>query len=145
TAGRRGPAGDRLPAAAEPPRLGPARRRASPVSAWHRRLQGGVAALMLAAGLWFVGGAAWIHAEALLAHALIEHAWVGNLASGSPEQGWWPWADTTPVARLAFVAQRRSMIVLAGASGPVLAFGPGHRAGSALPGSRGNSVISAHR
>ena len=30
-------------------------------------------------------------------------------------------------------------------SGRVLAFGPGHRAGSAMPGAAGNSVISAHR
>ena len=37
------------------------------------------------------------------------------------------------------------MIVLAGDSGRVLAFGPGHRHGSAPPGSSGNSVISAHR
>ena len=50
-----------------------------------------------------------------------------------------------PVGRLEFVRQRQSMIVLAGDTGRVLAFGPGHRPGSSLPGDSGNSVISAHR
>ncbi len=36
-------------------------------------------------------------------------------------------------------------IVLAGASGRSLAFGPGHLTGTALPGARGNSVITGHR
>jgi sortase A len=38
-----------------------------------------------------------------------------------------------------------SLIVLEGASGRNLAFGPTHDAASALPGDRGNSVIAAHR
>lgn len=109
------------------------------------RFRSGAAVLLLATGLWSVGGAAWIQAKALLAQALIEQAWSGNLARGEPVQRPWSWADTTPIARLAFVRQRQSMIVLAGDSGAVLAFGPGHRDGSALPGGGGNSVISAHR
>jgi sortase A len=115
------------------------------VIARQARLQRAVTVLMLAVGLWCVGSAAWIPAKALLAQALIEQAWIGNRAGGAPAQRPWSWADTTPVARLAFVRQRRSMIVLAGDSGAVLAFGPGHRQGTALPGGRGNSVISAHR
>ena len=112
---------------------------------WQGRLQAGVAILALAVGLWYLGAAAWIHVKALLAQVLIEHAWIDNLAKGEPVQRPWSWADTVPVARLEFVRQRRSMIVLAGDSGRVLAFGPGHRPGSALPGAQGNSVISAHR
>jgi len=49
------------------------------------------------------------------------------------------------VARITFVEQARSLIVLDGDSGRVLAFGPGRRAGSPLPGSAGNSVVSGHR
>jgi sortase A len=109
------------------------------------RLRIGLAMLMLAVGLWYLGGAAWIHGKASLAQFLIQQAWVGNLASGAPGKRPWSWADTTPVARLEFVRQRRSMIVLAGDSGRVLAFGPGHRPGSAPPGGAGNTVISAHR
>jgi sortase A len=37
------------------------------------------------------------------------------------------------------------VLVLAGASGRTLAFGPGHLHGSALPGDAGNAVITAHR
>jgi len=36
-------------------------------------------------------------------------------------------------------------IVLAGASGSSLAFGPGHLFGSPLPGQQGNTVIAGHR
>jgi sortase A len=36
-------------------------------------------------------------------------------------------------------------IVLAGASGSSLAFGPGHLFGSSLPGQQGNTVIAGHR
>jgi sortase A len=103
------------------------------------------ALLLLAAGLWLLGGAGWIHAKALLAQVLIQQAWNGNVAEGRSLQRPWSWADTTPVARLEFVRQRQSMIVLSGDAGRVLAFGPGHRAGSALPGGAGNSVVSAHR
>ena len=109
------------------------------------RLQAAAAGLMLAAGLWFVGDAAWLQGKALLAQALIERAWAANLDGRSPQARPWSWADTTPVGRLEFVRQRQSMIVLAGDSGRVLAFGPGHRPGSAPPGGGGNSVISAHR
>jgi sortase A len=101
--------------------------------------------LVLAVGLWYVGGAGWIHLKALLAQVLIRQAWAENLIEGRPVQRPWSWADTTPVGRLEFVRQRQSMIVLSGDSGRVLAFGPGHRLGSALPGAAGNSVISAHR
>ena len=109
------------------------------------RLQAAAAVLVLALGLWCVGGAAWMQGKALVAQALIQQAWAGNLADGSAGQRPWSWADTTPVGRLEFARQRKSMIVLAGDSGRVLAFGPGHRAGSAMPGAAGNSVISAHR
>lgn len=103
------------------------------------------AVLMIAAGLWIAGGAGWIHIKAWLAQVLIERAWAGNLEEATPARRPWSWADTTPVARLHFVRQGASMIVLAGESGRVLAFGPGHRPGSALPGQAGNSVVSGHR
>jgi sortase A len=37
------------------------------------------------------------------------------------------------------------LLVLAGATGRTLAFGPGHHDGSALPGEYGNVIFSAHR
>ena len=50
-----------------------------------------------------------------------------------------------PVARLIAPAQHTHLLVLSGASGRTLAFGPGHLPGSAPPGAPGNSVILAHR
>ena len=49
------------------------------------------------------------------------------------------------MAKIEIPAARSSFIVLAGASGRTLAFGPGHLDGSAAPGSPGNCVLSAHR
>ncbi len=57
----------------------------------------------------------------------------------------WPWADTWPVARLRAPAHGIDLVVLAGATGRTLAFGPGHLSGSAAPGGFGTSVLAGHR
>ena len=66
-------------------------------------------------------------------------------AKGASDPRPWPWADTWPVARLEVPARGDSAIVLAGATGESLAWGPGHLAGSAPPGAPGNSVVAGHR
>lgn len=86
----------------------------------------------------------YIPAKAWLAQVLLEAAWDRHQA-GRPDIRPWPWADTGPVARLRQPRLGIDQIVLAGASGRVLAFGPGHVTSSAAPGSGGNIVISAHR
>ncbi len=103
-----------------------------------------MAALLLVAGAIQFGQGAWIHAKAQLAQVLIERAWSRTL-DGETAVKPWPWADTWPVARLEAPAQGVSLLVLAGASGRTIAFGPGHQDGTALPGARGNSVIGGHR
>src|SRR5690606_40259958 len=118
--------------------------------AWRAvRRQFGVARLVVAArvvtGLWQLGTGLYLHAKAWVAQALIARAWQQNRSEGRALARPWAWADTTAVARITFVGQARSMIVLAGDSGRVLAFGPGHRTGTTLPGEAGNSVISGHR
>ena len=50
-----------------------------------------------------------------------------------------------PVARLRAPAQDADVIVLAGATGRTLAWGPGHLDGSARAGDPGNAVFTAHR
>lgn len=95
-------------------------------------------------GLWQAGEAAAIHAKALLAQALLERAWARTVA-GEADVKPWPWADTWPLAVLEAPRLGRRVIVLSGASGRTLAFGPGHVDGSALPGERGLSVIAGHR
>ena len=102
-----------------------------------------VAFLAFAGALQF-GQGIYIHAKAQLAQVLLERAWQRTLA-GEKAVKPWPWADTWPVARLVAPAQGADFLVLAGASGRTIAFGPGHMDGTPLPGAAGNSVIGGHR
>ena len=95
-------------------------------------------------GVWQIGLGAYIHAKAVLAQILLEAAWVDTL-NGHKEVKPWPWADTWPVSRLTVPRLGISRIVLAGASGSSLAFGPGLFFGAPLPGKAGNVVIAGHR
>ena len=99
---------------------------------------------LLLSGLWFIGQGTYIHAKAVLAQLLLETAWSQTL-DGQKEVKPWPWADTWPIARLKAPDLEISRIVLAGANGSSLAFGPGHLFGSASPGENGNIIISGHR
>lgn len=124
----------------------------SPVGARSSRSRGDIrarvltviAAVSLVFGLWNFGGALYIHAKAEVAQMLLRTAWVRTQSSGEPAKPW-PWADTHPVARLVIPAYGVDELVLEGANGRALAFGPGHVESSALPGERGHAVISAHR
>ena len=87
-----------------------------------------LAALMvclLTVGLWQIGEGSWIYAKAGLAQHLLQRAWSRTLA-GEANTKPWPWADTWPVARLIVPSQHIDQIVLEGAYGRTLAFGPGH-------------------
>jgi len=95
-------------------------------------------------GMWQIGSASYIHAKAILAQVLLETAW-DKTVHGQQEVKPWPWADTWPISRLDVPGLGIDRIVLAGASGSSLAFGPGHLFGSALPGQQGNTVIAGHR
>jgi len=91
----------------------------------------------------FVIGA-WIPAKAALAQVLLERAWQNTTEGGKGVRPW-PWADTWPLARITVPRLGTSWIVLSGASGRTLAFGPGHTDGSALPGEVGAAIVSGHR
>jgi sortase A len=88
--------------------------------------------------------AAWIPIKAQVAQIMLMRAWQ-RTRHGDPRAKPWPWADTWPVARLEFPEHDVDLIVLAGATGSTLAFGPGHLSGTARPGEPGNCVVSAHR
>lgn len=100
--------------------------------------------LLVVGGVWLLISGGWIHAKAALAQVLLERAWHETLG-GETDVRPWQWADTWPVARLEIPRLGASMIVLAGASGRTLAFGPGHTHGTPLPGERGTSIVSGHR
>ncbi len=103
----------------------------------------GLAGLVAAgAGLALLG--LYIPAKAAVAQWLLNRAWNESRAQGRDVRPW-PWADTWPVARLELPGAHSPLIVLAGASGRNLAFGPAHLDGSPLPGAPGVSVIAGHR
>jgi len=101
-------------------------------------------AALLALGFWNLGQGAYIPAKAWFAQELMQHAWL-RVTAGADRAAPWPWADTWPVARLTVKSRDVDLIVLAGASGRTLAFGPGHLGASAEPGEIGNSIIAGHR
>lgn len=104
--------------------------------------------LLIAAGLslmtWQWGEALWIQGKAVVAQALLEKAWAKSTFSSTPQPPW-PWADTWPLARLKVPDLHINQIVLAGASGRSLAFGPAHVSASARPGEGGTIILAGHR
>ena len=85
-----------------------------------------------------------MYAKAGLAQLLLQRAWTRSL-NGEALPKPWPWADTWPVARLQMPRLSVDLIVLAGAYGRTLAFGPGHVGSSALPGQQGTMMLLGHR
>ncbi len=113
-----------------------------------RRKRGNALRLSLAAaglaGLLSMLAGGWIYIKAGIAKILLRSAWEQTLA-GAEQVRPWPWADLHPLARLTVPALRADEIVLSGANGPTLAFGPGHVAHTGEPGGGGNCVIAGHR
>ena len=101
-------------------------------------------ALLLILGAVIFGKGIYIHAKAQLAQWLLNSAWEETLKSGKNVKPW-SWADTYPVAKLTLTKGGHSYIVLEGSTGSSLAFGPGHMAGTPLPGEPGNCIIAGHR
>lgn len=102
----------------------------------------GILLLVLSATLF--GQSAYIYAKAQLAQVLLERAFTQTLVTGHPVKAW-SWADTRPVARLKIDRINAESIVLKGASGEALAFGPALLDETARIGERGTAVIAAHR
>lgn len=117
-------------------------RRGRRITGAARRSSPWIVGLLLVLGLGFIVNSTWIHAKAALAQVLLDRAWLDTLAGAAPVRAW-PWADTWPVARLQFGDAEQ--VVLAGASGEALAFGPGLIDGSVAPGKAGTTVIAGHR
>ncbi len=101
-------------------------------------------AFLLLLAVWHMASSGYLYAKAKLAQYLLTRAWHASIYTGDNVKPWF-WADTWPVAKLMVPSLDIELIVLAGDNGRTLAFGPGHRFGSAMPGQVGNSVISGHR
>ena len=102
------------------------------------------AAALIASGGALLLQAAYIPAKALVAQALLERAWE-RAQAGDPNAKPWPWADIAPVAKLEIARLHWRAIVLDGASGEAMAFGPGHMPNTPQIGKRGTAVIAGHR
>ena len=108
----------------------------------------GLAAMLLAAlclaGLARIAEGAIVPAKAVVAQILLERAFDRSRLSHRPEKPW-PWADMTPVARIAVPRLGVDRIVLDTGSGQAMAFGPTLLPGGARLGAPGETVIAAHR
>jgi sortase A len=98
-----------------------------------------LAAVILTAA-FFILDAAWIPLKAELAQYLMERTWQ-QVLQGNPDAKPWPWADTRPVAVLEVPRLGIRQLVLEGASGRNLAFGPT----GLVPVTDQDLVISGHR
>ena len=110
----------------------------------NRKVQGSIVILLAVAGVLSVGEGSRIYLKAILAQILLQNAW-SQTKNGQSQVRPWAWADFYPVARLEVAALDADMIVLSGATGPTLAFGPGHMLTSAHPGTNENAVLVGHR
>lgn len=100
--------------------------------------------LLLLGGTMLICDGIWLRAKAVVAQVLLQTAWRETRQTGAAVKPW-PWADSWPVAQLTVPRLGVNHIVLAGSSGEVLAFGPGHLSDSAAPGRPGNCVLVGHR
>jgi len=118
-----------------------------PFQKWEGRkpdLRAAIGYTLLAMALGVSAKAAYIPAKAVVAQVMLERAFTQSLATGQPVKAW-GWADTWPVARLEVGRIGAQAIVLKGASGEALAFGPSLLDETSRIGERGTVVIAAHR
>src|SRR4029079_3458959 len=112
-----------------------------------RRIKTRVVALLayslVLVGLWQASSGAWIYVKAQLAQVLLQRAWAGTLARQQDVKPW-PWADTWPIARLIVPRLGIDQIVLEGAYGRTLAFGPAH-VESRSDAREGTVILTGHR
>jgi sortase A len=83
-------------------------------------------------------------AKSALSQVLLAGAFDDRL-KGNTNARPWPWADFTLAARIEAPRLNRSQIVISGASGEAMAFGPGHMTNTPDAGAEGTAIFAAHR
>ena len=109
-----------------------------------RRVSRLLPSAMLFVGAVLLGWALYIPAKAALAQVLLERAWQ-RARAGESDPRPWPWADIGPIAAIEVPRLAKRSIVLEGASGQAMAFGPGHMVDTPAIGEPGTAVVAAHR
>lgn len=107
-----------------------------------RKVVIGLALVFFVFGAEQMSQGALIYAKARVAQYLLQRAWERALQGHSRLKPW-PWADTWPVARLQVPKYGVDVIVLAGANGRTMAFGPAEVSGQ--PGRSGTTILTGHR
>jgi sortase A len=98
--------------------------------------------VMALSGLLIFSKGAYIKVKAQVAQVLLELAWYKQQQDQSPHKAW-SWADGYPMAKIT-INQQSPLIILTGATGSNLAFGPSWLVSSSPLNRGGNSVIFAH-
>lgn len=129
------------PGSPHPAGLAPTDGPASPRS---RSILNLIALLCIVGAALMMGKSSWILLKAEVSQVLLHRAFEQAIVSGETVKPW-SWADTWPVAEVRVPRIGASAIVLQGATGEALAFGPAHLTETPRPGERGTSVIAAHR
>lgn len=105
-----------------------------------------ISALIIAVSGWLLLSGVTVYVKAHVAQLLLTHAWQTAISRAEFRMiKPWPGADTFPIAKISAARLNWSAVVLEGATGESLAFGPGHIRNSPAPGFPGNSVIAGHR
>lgn len=94
-------------------------------------------------GLALIGDGFFLKAKAELSQVLLKRAFAAELRGEDTKP--WPWADFTTEAEVRAPRLGKNAIVLSGASGEALAFGPAWLTDTPQPGEEGTAVIAAHR
>ncbi|MCP5397479.1 MAG: sortase [Sphingomonadaceae bacterium] len=92
-------------------------------ASWRALLPRLFALLLVVAGLVQFGQGLWIPVKAQVAQVLLDRSFSASMDAGAPLKPW-PWADMQPVARITATRLDVSDVVLSGASGQAMAFGP---------------------
>lgn len=112
------------------------------LTSFEKLITAGILALAVA-GLIFLGDGFYMKVKAGLSQVLLKRAFSAELRGEKAKP--WPWADFTTEAELRAPRIGADAIVVAGASGQALAFGPGWLTNTPQPGDEGTAVIAAHR
>jgi sortase A len=109
-----------------------------------KRLRKAGAASIALLGAALVAYSFYMPAKAALAQVLLERAWA-RVEAGETNAKPWPWADMSPLGEIEIPRLGEHAIVLEGASGQAMAFGPGHMPNTPAIGARGTAIVAAHR
>lgn len=120
----------------------PRKRLSSRLSVVEKVIASGIAGLAFY-GLALVTDGFYMKGKAELSQVLLKRAFAAQLRGQETKP--WPWADFTTEAEISAPRLGKKAVVLSGASGEALAFGPAWLSNTPQPGDEGTSVIAAHR